>query len=73
MHPTSSKGHQEMTNRQECYFPANDCTVITWLLPTGEYGASRDQDYGLIRGYGTTRMEAIADLVECLDRNEVAI
>ena len=52
-----------MQNRRTHYF--NDGTVITGLCPTGEYGAYRDEiDEGLIRGYGHTRLAAIADLVE---------
>lgn len=62
-----------MKDRQECYFPANDCTVVIMQLGPNKFGAMRKEDESLIRGYGSTRMEAIADLVEYLDRNEVAI
>ena len=54
-----------MINRRKHFFPANDCTVITGLLPNGEFGAYRDEiDEELIRGYGHSRYAAIADLVE---------
>lgn len=54
-----------MTNRRKHYFPANHCTVVTGLLPNGEFGAYReDEDEGRVRGYGHTRLAAIADLVE---------
>jgi hypothetical protein len=60
-----------MTNRRKHYFPENDITVITGLLPTGEFGAYRDElDDGLIRGHGHTRLAAIADLVEMVGEQE---
>ncbi len=53
------------------YFPANDCRVITGLCPNGEFGAYRDdEDEGRIRGYGHTRLAAIADLVEAISNTE---
>ena len=46
-------------------------TVITIYLPTGEYGAYRDdEDDGHIRGFGISRLEAIADLKEWIEDNE---
>ena len=55
------------------YFPANDCTVITGLCPNGEYGAYReDEDEGRVRGYGHTRLAAIADMVEQLETEDAA-
>ena len=57
-----------MENRRTHYFPANDCKVITGLLPTGEYGAYReDEDEGRVRGFGHTRLAAIADMVEAIE------
>ena len=47
----------------------NRTVVITTWLPTGEYGAYRDdEDDGCIRGFGTSRLEAIADLREWTQR-----
>ena len=49
----------------------NRTVVITTWLPTGEYGAYRDdEDDGCIRGFGTSRLEAIADLREWIEDNE---
>ena len=60
-----------MEQRRKHYFPDNDCTVITGLLPNGEFGAYReDEDEGRIRGYGHTRLAAIADLVEAISNTE---
>jgi hypothetical protein len=54
-----------MTNRRTYYFPANGLHVTTGLLPNGEYDAFRQEiDEGRVRGYGHTRLDAIADLVE---------
>lgn len=53
------------------YFPANDETVITGLCPNGEYGAYREsEDEGRVRGYGHTRLAAIADLAEAISDTE---
>jgi hypothetical protein len=60
-----------MEQRRKHYFPANSCTVITGLCPNGEFGAYReDEDEGRVRGYGHTRLAAIADLVEVVGRVE---
>ncbi len=60
-----------MENRRTYYFPANDCKVVTGLLPNGEYGAYReDEDEGRIRGYGHSRLAAIADLAEAISNTE---
>lgn len=60
-----------MDQRRKHYFPANDCTVITGLCPNGEYGAYReDEDEGRVRGYGHTRLAAIADMVEAISNTE---
>jgi hypothetical protein len=55
-----------MQNRQTVYFPENDCSIVTGLCPNGEYGAYLETDDGRVRGYGHTRMAAIADLVEAI-------
>jgi hypothetical protein len=58
-----------MTNRRTYYFPANDCRVTTGLLPNGQYGAYReDEDDGLVRGMGHTRLSAIADLADAVEK-----
>jgi hypothetical protein len=50
-----------MINRRTHHF--SEGKVITGLLPNGEYGAYRDdEDEGRIRGYGHSRLAAIADL-----------
>ena len=59
-----------MINHRRHYFPTNDVTVITGLLPTGEYGAYREQDDGLVRGHGHSRFAAIADLVETIAKTD---
>jgi len=60
-----------MINRRRHYFPAQDCVVITGLLPNGEYGATRlDEDEGRIRGFGHSRFSAIADLVEMIAKTD---
>lgn len=58
-----------MQNRRTHYF--NDATVITGLLPTGEFGAYRDdEDEGHIRGFGHSRLAAIADLNEAISKTD---
>ena len=60
-----------MEQRRTHYFPANDCRVVTGLCPNGEFGAYReDEDEGRIRGYGHTRLAAIADLVWAISNGE---
>jgi L-asparaginase/Glu-tRNA(Gln) amidotransferase subunit D len=60
-----------MENRRKHFFPENDVVVITGLCPNGEYGATReDEDEGLIRGYGHSRLAAIADLVWAISNTE---
>lgn len=60
-----------MKNRRIHYFPANDCKVVTGLLPNGEFGAYReDEDEGRVRGYGHSRLAAIADLAEAISNTE---
>lgn len=53
-----------MQNRRTHHF--NEGPVITGLLPNGQYGAYREQDDGRVRGYGHTRLAAIADLNEAI-------
>lgn len=55
-----------MQNRQTIYFPENDCSIVTGLCPNGEFGAYLETDDGRVRGYGHSRMAAIADLVEAI-------
>jgi hypothetical protein len=58
-------------NRRTHYFPSNDCTVITGLLPPGEFCAFlMERDVGRVRGFGHTRLAAIADLVEAIGRRD---
>ena len=60
-----------MEQRRTHYFPENDCKVVTGLLPNGEFGAYRpDEDEGHIRGYGHSRLAAIADLAEAISCTE---
>jgi hypothetical protein len=60
-----------MQNCRTHYFPENDCRVVTGLCPNGEFGATRlDEDEGLIRGYGHSRLAAIADLVWAISNTE---
>jgi hypothetical protein len=62
-----------MQNRRHHYFDDCDDVVITVLLPTGEYGATRENaDEGRIRGHGTTRIGAIADMIEELKGDDDA-
>jgi hypothetical protein len=55
-----------MINRRTHYF--TEGKVITGLLPNGEYGAYLEQEDGRVRGYGHTRLAAIADLNEVIGR-----
>jgi hypothetical protein len=58
-----------MINVRRHFFPANDSYVVTGLLPSGEYGAYREsEDEGRVRGYGHSRLAAIADMVEQLEQ-----
>lgn len=60
-----------MINRQTIYFPADESRVVTGMCPNGEYGAYLESDDGRVRGYGHTRLAAIADMNEALDREAV--
>lgn len=55
-----------MEQHRRHYFPENDEAVITGLCPNGEYGAYLEREDGRVRGYGPTRLSAIADLNEVL-------
>jgi len=61
-----------MEQLRKHYFPANDETVFTGLCPNGQFGAYLERHDGRVRGYGHTRMAAIADLVEALDLADAA-
>lgn len=57
-----------MINIRRHFFPENSCTVVTGLCPNGQFGAYReDEDEGRVRGYGHTRLAAIADMVGMID------
>jgi hypothetical protein len=44
--------------------------VVTTLLPNGEYGAYReDEDEGRYRGFGPSRLAAMADLQAWIEDN----
>jgi hypothetical protein len=61
----------EMEQVRRHYFPVNDCYVITGLCPNGQYGAYREsEDEGRVRGYGHTRLAAIADLSDAISNTE---
>jgi len=59
-----------MQDLRKHYFPANDETVFTGLCPNGQFGAYLEREDGRVRGYGHSRLAAIADLVESLDLDE---
>ncbi|MEY9806949.1 hypothetical protein [Bradyrhizobium elkanii] len=59
-----------MINHQTFYFPAQDERVVTGLCPNGQYGAYLEREDGRVRGYGHSRLAAIADLVEQLGHVE---
>lgn len=56
-----------MINRRTHYFPAQDETIVTGLLPTGQFVAFRE-DQELPRGHGHSILSAIADLNEKIER-----
>lgn len=56
-----------MQNIRRIYFPAQDETVVTGLLPTGQFVAFREEQE-LPRGHGPTLLSAIADLSEKIER-----
>lgn len=52
------------------YFPQNGETVFTGLCPNGQFGAYLEREDGRVRGYGHSRLAAIADLVEAISTTE---
>lgn len=58
-----------MQNIRRYSFSADDSVVFVGLLPNGMYGARLDGD-DLIRGMGHTRLAAIADLNDALEKLE---
>jgi hypothetical protein len=61
-----------MDQLRKHYFPANDETVFTGLCPNGQFGAYLEREDVRVRGYGHSRLAAIADLVEVLDLAEAS-
>jgi hypothetical protein len=59
-----------MQDLRKHYFPANDETVFTGLCPNGQFGAYLDREDGRVRGYGHTRLAAIADLSDSISNTE---
>jgi hypothetical protein len=51
-----------MQNIRKHYFPADGSTVLTGLLPNGQYGAHLEDSP--LTGRGHSRLAAIADLCE---------
>lgn len=54
-----------MQNLRKHYFPADDLNVMTYMTAKGDFGAyvwGRE----LVRGYGHSRLAAIADLNEAI-------
>ena len=49
------------------YFPAQGETVVSWLCPSGQFGAYLEGENEHLRGYGATRLSAIADLNRLLE------
>ncbi|UVO33972.1 hypothetical protein KUL72_20895 [Bradyrhizobium arachidis] len=70
--PVSKTTGNEMDQRRTHYFPANDERVVTGLCPNGQFGAYLEREDGRVRGYGHTRLAAIADLVEALELDGAA-
>lgn len=58
-----------MQNIRRHYFPADESVVWTGLFPNGQFGARLDGE-DLIRGMGHTRLAAIADLNDALEKLE---
>lgn len=60
-----------MQDLRTYYFPADGSRVVTGMCPKGEFGAHLvDDENSHVRGYGHTRLAAIADLNDALDRAE---
>lgn len=58
-----------MQNIRRHYFPADDSVVWTGLCPNGTFAARLDGDEH-IRGMGHTRLAAVADLNDALEKLE---
>lgn len=58
-----------MQNIRRHYFPADESIVCTGLCPNGMFAARLDGE-DLIRGMGHTRLAAIADLNDALEKLE---
>jgi hypothetical protein len=61
-----------LTSRRHFFRDENDnrTVVVTTLLPNGEYGAYReDEDEGRYRGFGPSRLAAMADLQAWIEDN----
>ena len=66
--PTNGAAPNEYDSHRKHYFTDFDDVLITCLLPTGEYGCYSDETTdGRIRGFGHTRLAAIADYKEWLE------
>jgi hypothetical protein len=62
-----------MTDRRTHFFPASGDRVVTEQLSVGDFVASRQDEHGnTLFGYGATRLEAIADLVERIRTREAS-
>lgn len=57
-----------MQNIRRHYFPENEAVVFTGMCPNGMFAAHLDGD--LIRGMGHTRLAAIADLNDAIEKLE---
>jgi hypothetical protein len=58
-------------NTQTFYFPADGSRVLTGMCGDGQFRANLvDDERSHIRGVGHTRLAAIADLNDALDRAE---
>lgn len=58
------------TPPQRIYFPVQDEYVVIGQLPDGRYTAHLEDAIGTARGHGSTMLEAIADLVVEMGREE---
>lgn len=59
-----------MTDLRTYYFPADGSRVVTGMCNSGMFGAYLVDDDSRARGYGHTRLAAIASLNEELDRED---
>lgn len=56
-----------MQNTRTWYFPANDCRVVTGIMLDGAWGARLEEETR-IRGRGHSRLSAIADLADAIEK-----